>query len=84
MNNAFNALDVLRVGEEKYQYYRLEALESAHLTVLSRLPFSIRVVLEAALRQCNDREIKQDDVKHIAAWKPHGDRPGIPFLQSQP
>ena len=37
-------------------------------------------MLEAALRQCNDKEIKQQDVKNIAAWSPKGARPGIPFL----
>ncbi|MFH1184024.1 MAG: aconitate hydratase AcnA [Chloroflexota bacterium] len=83
MNNQFNALDVLRVGEEKYQYYRLEALEKAGLTVLGRLPYSIRVLLEAALRQCNDRAIGPDDVRRIAAWKPRGARPGIPFLPAR-
>ena len=57
MNNPFNALDTLRVGEETYRFYRLDALEQAGLTVLARLPFSIRIVLEAALRQCNNREI---------------------------
>jgi aconitate hydratase len=40
-------------------------------------------MLEAALRQCNDREITQQDVKTIAAWKPQGDRPGIPFLPAR-
>jgi aconitate hydratase len=83
MNDTFNALDVLRVGEEAYRYYRLAALEQAGLTVLARLPFSIRIVLEAALRQCNDREITADDVRHIAAWTPRGDRPGIPFLPAR-
>ena len=37
-------------------------------------------MLEAALRQCNDNEITQADVKNIAAWTPKGARPGIPFL----
>jgi adenosine deaminase len=37
--------------------HRLDALEKAGLTHLKRLPFSIRIVLEAALRQCNDKEI---------------------------
>jgi aconitate hydratase len=83
MNNPFNALDVLRVGEESYRFYRLDALEQAGLTTLARLPFSIRIVLEAALRQCNDREITIDDVRRIAAWQPRGERPGIPFLPAR-
>lgn len=80
MNNLFKARDILKVGNQEYTFYRLDALEKAGLTQLKRLPFSIRIVLEAALRQCNDKEIKQQDVKNIAAWTANGKRPGIPFL----
>ena len=66
MNDFFNAKDKLTVGGKDFTFYRLDALEKAGLTTLSRLPFSIRIVLEAALRQCNDVEITQDDVKNIA------------------
>jgi len=83
MNNPFNALDVLRVGEENFRYYRLDALEQNSSTVLRQLPFSIRILLEAALRQCNDREIKPEDVRRIASWKPRGERQGIPFLPAR-
>jgi aconitate hydratase len=40
-------------------------------------------VLEAALRQCNDNEISQEDVKNIASWTANGTRPGIPFLPAR-
>jgi len=80
MKDFFNARDVLKVGDKEYVIYRLDALEKAGLANLKLLPFSIRVVLEAALRQCNDQEITQADVKNIAAWTAKGVRPGIPFL----
>ncbi len=80
MQDLFKSRDVLKVGKKEYVYYRLDALEKAGLTKLNKLPYSIRIVLEAALRQCNDREITQDDVKNIASWTPKGARPGIPFL----
>ena len=80
MNDYFNARDVLKVGDKEYVIYRLDVLEKVDLTDLKLLPFSIRVLLEAALRQCNDKEITQADVKNIAAWTPKGVRPGIPFL----
>ncbi|MBK6793241.1 MAG: aconitate hydratase AcnA [Anaerolineales bacterium] len=80
MQDLFKSRDVLTVGKKKYVYFRLDALEKAGLTKLSKLPYSIRIVLEAALRQCNDKEITQADVKNIAAWTPKGARPGIPFL----
>jgi aconitate hydratase len=83
MKDFFNARDTLKVGDKEYTYYRLDALEKAGLTQLSRLPFSIRIVLEAALRQCNDNEISQEDVKNIAAWTAKGTRPGIPFLPAR-
>ncbi|HEX2990623.1 MAG TPA: aconitate hydratase AcnA [Anaerolineales bacterium] len=83
MNDFFNARDVLKVGDKEYVIYRLDALEKAGLTSLQRLPFSIRIVLEAALRQCNNNEITQTDVQNIAAWTPKGARPGIPFLPAR-
>ena len=83
MNDFFKARDTLKVGDKEYVIYRLDALEKAGLTHLKRLPFSIRIVLEAALRQCNDREITQQDVKNIAAWTPKAARPGIPLLPAR-
>jgi aconitate hydratase len=83
LSDPFGARDKLTVGSREYVYYRLDALERAGLVQLARLPFSIRVVLEAALRRCNDREITRDDVRNIAAWTPTGARPGIPFLPAR-
>jgi len=83
MNDLFNSRDTLKVGKKEYTFHRLDVLEKAGLAQLKRLPFSIRIVLEAALRQCNDKEITQSDVKNIAAWKPQATRPGIPFLPAR-
>jgi aconitate hydratase len=83
MKDYFNARETLETKHGKFSYYRLGALEQAGLTNLAKLPFSIRSVLEAALRGCNEREITQGDVKNIAAWKPGGERPGIPFLPAR-
>jgi len=82
MQDYFNSRDSLRAGTRQYTIYRLDALEKAGLATLSKLPFSIRVMLEAALRQCNDREITQSNVKDIAAWSPRqgSHRPSVPFL----
>ncbi len=85
----FKSRDVLKLGNIDYSIYRLDALEKAGLTQLNLLPFSIRIMLEAALRQCNDKEITQEDVKNIASWTPNptaktgGSRPGIPFLPAR-
>ncbi len=80
MQDLFKSRDILKVGNKEYVFFRLDALEKAGLVKLNKLPFSIRIVLEAALRQCNDHEITQNDVRNIAAWTPKGARPGIPFL----
>jgi aconitate hydratase len=82
-NDFFNSRDILKTGQADYVIFRLDALEKAGLVNLAKLPFSVRVMLEAALRQCNDREITQTDVRNIAAWKPQGERPGIPFLPAR-
>jgi len=84
LNDTFGSRDVLKVGDQQYSVYRLDALEKAGLVKLDRLPFSIRILLEAALRQCNDREVKPQDVKAIAAWRPvDTQRPGISFLPAR-
>ncbi|MFC2064400.1 aconitate hydratase AcnA [Chloroflexota bacterium] len=80
----FDAKGEITTPNDKYSFYRLKVLEETGLTELKRLPYSIRIMLEAALRQCNDIEITQDDVKKIAAWKPvDSNRPGVPFLPSR-
>jgi aconitate hydratase len=83
VQDPFKARDILKIGNKHYSIYRLDALEKAGLTRLGRLPYSIRVLLEAVLRQCNGKEITQEDVEQIARWKPAGIRPGIPFLPAR-
>jgi aconitate hydratase len=82
-HDLFKSRDILEVGNKQYAIYRLQALEKAGLVKLDKLPFSIRILLEAALRQCNGKEITQDDVQHIAKWTPAGIHPGIPFLPAR-
>src|SRR5512140_1521865 len=79
----FNSRAILKTSHGDYVIFRLDALEKAGLVKLAKLPFSVRVMLEAALRQCNDIEITQADVRNIAAWSPKGDRMGIPFLPAR-
>ncbi|HWS23029.1 MAG TPA: aconitate hydratase AcnA [Anaerolineales bacterium] len=79
----FNAQTTLTTASGSYQIFSLYALENAGLTKLEKLPYSIRVMLEAALRQCNEVEITTQDVKNIAGWTPKGERGGIPFLPAR-
>ena len=66
----FKSFDVLNVNGKKYGYYRLGALEEQGLTRLSSLPYSIRVLLEATLRSCDDFAVTEQDVKNLANWTP--------------
>jgi aconitate hydratase len=61
-------------------YYRLAELERSGLTRLDHLPFSIRILLEAALRRLNGREVVEQDVLALAGWQPRDlSRPNVPF-----
>ncbi|HTG62262.1 MAG TPA: aconitate hydratase AcnA [Terriglobia bacterium] len=50
--------------------YRLDRLEQAGLGAISRLPFSVKVLLEAVLRNCDGKLVTEDDVRAVAAWSP--------------
>ncbi|MBC8497285.1 MAG: aconitate hydratase AcnA, partial [Chloroflexi bacterium] len=76
----FGARGWLSTSHGRYVIYRLDKLEKAGLTKLDRLPFSIRVMLESVLRQCDERAITRQDVENLAGWTPQADkRPVLPF-----
>ncbi len=76
----FSALGKLKTPHGDYTYYRLAALQEQGLADLERLPFSIRVMLESVLRQCDDREITRQDVINLAKWSPRPlQRPTLPY-----
>ncbi len=61
--------------------YSLPALEKAGVGNISRLPVSIRIVLESVLRNCDGKKVTEQHVKELANWKPTGDRTAeIPFV----
>jgi len=75
----FNTRDTLETSHGEYVFYRLGRLEEQGLTTLAKLPFSIRVMLEGVLRQCNEKEITRQDVLNLAGWQPRGRRPSMPY-----
>jgi aconitate hydratase A / 2-methylisocitrate dehydratase len=76
----FGAREILKTSRGDYLYYRLSKLEQDGLAHLERLPFSIRVLLEAVLRQCNEREITRQDVINLAGWQSRVQkRPVLPY-----
>jgi len=64
----FKTRDTFNTGSGTAGIYRLERLEKQGLGVVSKLPFSMRVLLEAVLRNCEGYEVTENDVKALAAW----------------
>jgi len=64
----FGARAVLNTGGGSAVIYRLESLEKRGLGGISRLPFSIKVLLESVLRHCDGALITEQDVAALAAW----------------
>nr|BAL57359.1 aconitate hydratase 1 [uncultured Acetothermia bacterium]BAL58875.1 aconitate hydratase 1 [Candidatus Acetothermum autotrophicum] len=58
--------------------YRLDALEQEGIGKITRLPFSLKILLEAVLRHCDGRLITDEDVRALAQWDPKSGRE-IPF-----
>jgi aconitate hydratase len=66
--NSFGAAAELRVNDSSYQIFRLDALEkSAHFSV-SRVPYSIKILLENLLRFEDDRTVKASDIEYVGKW----------------
>src|SRR5690348_16815069 len=84
-HNLFNSLrDFPLPGGRKAQFYSLAALEEAGLGNISRLPVSIRIVLESVLRNCDGNKITEAHVRRLADWKADAPRlDEIPFVVSR-
>ena len=63
------------------RYYSLPALEAAGIGRVSRLPVSIRIVLESVLRNCDGKKVTDEHVRQLANWAPNASRTEeIPFI----
>ncbi len=63
------------------RYYSLPALERAGIGKVSRLPVSIRIVLESVLRNCDGKKVTEQHVRQVANWSPNAPRTDeIPFV----
>lgn len=59
---------VLVVNDQKYHYYSLRAAEQAGLTNLSRLPFTLKILLENLLRHQDELTVTASDIKAVIDW----------------
>src|SRR5258708_38182177 len=81
-HNLFNALQSFAPTAGKTgQFYSLPQLEREGVGPISRLPVSIRIVLESVLRNFDGEKITEDSVHSVANWKPNGERTEeVPFV----
>jgi len=78
--DAFGVRQPLTTPSGTVHVYRLDALAKQLGVDLAKLPYSIRVLLEAAVRTCDDYQVTQDDVKRLARWQATGAEPvELPF-----
>ncbi len=82
-NDAFSISRTLEVGGKSYRYYDLKDLEQQGLGEISKLPVSIKVLLEAAVRQFDGRAITEEHVKQIAGFGKNNDDKEIPFIPAR-
>jgi aconitate hydratase len=82
LSDPFGALqEFTSAGGVRGRLYSLAALQDAGLGDVSRLPVSLRIVLESVLRNCDERKITSEHVRRLAGWKARAPRTDeIPFV----
>jgi aconitate hydratase len=68
--DSFGTRRVLRVGDQSYDIFRLDLLESTAFQNISRLPVSLKVLLENLLRQEDNHHVTKGDIEALANWNP--------------
>jgi aconitate hydratase len=81
-HNLFNSFQKFDLGNgQQGSFYSLPALEKAGIGPISRLPVSIRIVLESVLRNCDGKKVSENSVRTLASWKAMAERSEeIPFI----
>src|SRR3990170_1018980 len=68
--NSFGTAATLKVGDQTYKIHRLDKLEKAGFKTVSRLPVSLKILLENLLRHEDNRLVTKADVETLAGWNP--------------
>ncbi len=81
-HNTFQSLRSFTLGNgAQGQYHSLPSLEESGVGAISRLPVSIRLVLESVLRNCDGIKVPEESVRQLAQWQAKGERTSeIPFV----
>src|SRR6202000_1623614 len=78
--DSFKCQKTLKVGGKTYVYYSLPAAEKNGLKGISKLPYSMKVLLENLLRNEDGRTVKKEDIQAVAKWlKKAGVETGMAF-----
>ncbi len=70
MHNLFNTLQTFESDGQRVHYYSLPALEAQGIGTVSKLPVSIRILLESLLRNYDNQQITEQDIVDLANWDP--------------
>jgi aconitate hydratase len=83
--NTLNTLKDFKISDSKIgKLYSLPALEKKLGITLTRLPVSIRIVLESVLRNCDGKKVTEEHIHELVNWKPNAPRSAeIPFVVSR-
>ena len=82
-SNLHDSRKSFELNGKTYNYYRLAAIEEAGIANISRLPYSVKVLLESVLRQHDGYVIKDDHVNNLARWGQNADPDAeVPFKPS--
>jgi len=66
--NPFGARSTLKTAKGRFDFFSLARLESQGIGKVSRMPFSIKILLESVLRQVNGFDVREEDVQALCAW----------------
>ncbi|MBL8292241.1 MAG: aconitate hydratase AcnA, partial [Bryobacterales bacterium] len=81
--NSFGAAAPLRVNGREYQIFRLDALEKKGFGPLSRIPVSVRILLENLLRFEDGSQVKASDIEFVAKWTGQPGEREISFMPAR-
>jgi aconitate hydratase A / 2-methylisocitrate dehydratase len=68
-SNSFGSASTLTVAGNQYRYYSLQSLEDRRIGNISRIPYSIKILLENLLRCEDGRTVKASDIEYVAKWQ---------------
>ncbi len=84
MKNPFGARVKFDTGSGPAYMYNIHVLEEQGIAPVSKLPFTIKILLENLLRHVDGRVVTEDDVVALAQWQPQAEkRPDIPYMPAR-